>query len=219
MTRGTVEVDGVVCAYEQIGSGPAVILLHGWAQAGKTWSSSASVLGEHFTLYILDLPGFGESDTPQAAWTVETYADFVNKFAVTLQVAPCAIIGHSFGARIALTYASRFPIKKIVLISMGPIGEHSLFRFACIALAHIFHRKRYLAAHTRGDSSLFSKIRSSVLFVYASADALAPAHYGKHMATRIPNAQCVVIPHRGHFVFRDKKGEFLHAVRHFLQTD
>lgn len=216
MTRNSIEVNGLKCAYDRAGSGPAIILLHGWAQSAATWRTIAPTLGENYTLYMPDLPGFGSSGSPAAIWDVEAYARFVDEFAHALRVEPYAVIGHSFGARVALTYAASFPVERVVLEAMGPVDEQSVFRYVCMMFACVFHRVRYIATHVASDSTIFPNVRGTVLLVYGSSDWLTPAATGKRMATRIPDSTCVVVPHAGHFVHTDSKETFVRVVAGFL---
>jgi pimeloyl-ACP methyl ester carboxylesterase len=113
--RKTLDVDDVSVSYVHAGKGPALVLLHGWAQSARTWSLLVPLLEKRYSVYCLDLPGFGLSDTPPRPWTIRDYGTFVDVFVRTLSLHDPIIIGHSFGARIALEYANHFPLKKLVL--------------------------------------------------------------------------------------------------------
>src|SRR5688572_28092751 len=76
----------VVCDHERhhmkaeavIGEGKPVLLLHGWgANLSLVWSMAENLARLGYRVYALDLPGFGQSDPPPAAWTVFDYARFV----------------------------------------------------------------------------------------------------------------------------------------------
>lgn len=63
----TVAVDGAEIFLRIGGSGPALLLLHGFPQTGAMWAPLAHRLGRHFTLVIPDLPGYGRSSRPEDA--------------------------------------------------------------------------------------------------------------------------------------------------------
>lgn len=90
-----------------------ILMLHGWGANIKLMQP----LGERlnalgYTVYILDLPGFGESAPPPSAWTVPDYAKFVIAYMDAHGLAQVHLFGHSFGGRISLVlgaeYAERF---------------------------------------------------------------------------------------------------------------
>src|SRR6476659_3186991 len=60
----TVTVDGVQLHYLTAGQGPAVILLHGFAETSRMWKPIIPVLAEKFTVVAPDLPGIGDSSIP-----------------------------------------------------------------------------------------------------------------------------------------------------------
>ena len=93
--------------YKIIGEGDLVVLLHGWGQNIQMMEPLVKGLKNKKVL-ILDLPGFGESDEPDNVWSIEDYADFINKFVNKLGYEKCSIIGHSFGGKIGLIYASKY---------------------------------------------------------------------------------------------------------------
>ena len=61
----TIQADGVKLHYLVAGRGPAVILLHGYAETSRMWKPLMSRLTEKFTLIAPDLPGIGDSDVPK----------------------------------------------------------------------------------------------------------------------------------------------------------
>ncbi|MBQ5756199.1 MAG: alpha/beta fold hydrolase, partial [Erysipelotrichaceae bacterium] len=68
------ELQGIKCYYEKSGSGKPVVLLHGWGQNTEMMKAIALFLENHFTVYNLDLPGFGQSSEPLTPYGVEDYA-------------------------------------------------------------------------------------------------------------------------------------------------
>ncbi len=82
---------------------------------------SADHFCDTFTVINLDLPGFGESEEPPRVWSVDDYVDFLQELLDHLQITHVSFIAHSFGARIALRYAYRFPVEKMVLTGAAGI--------------------------------------------------------------------------------------------------
>ncbi|HUR48588.1 MAG TPA: alpha/beta hydrolase [Acidimicrobiales bacterium] len=87
---------------ERYGSGtPRVLALHGWGRSHGDWSQ---VL-EGFDAIALDLPGFGATPPPEAAWGLGEYADAVRPV-LNEMGQPIVLLGHSFGGSVAVRLAS-----------------------------------------------------------------------------------------------------------------
>ncbi|RQW84983.1 MAG: alpha/beta hydrolase [Geobacter sp.] len=112
--------------YQTVGQGPLPILfLHGFASSSTTWQDMAGLFpaGE-FTLFLLDLKGFGLSSKPKdAAYSIEDQAEIIRAFILDRGLRSLAIVGHSLGGAVALRVCieagkgeSPFTIEKLVLI-------------------------------------------------------------------------------------------------------
>ena len=119
-----VMVDGHQLVYTVIGKGPPVILLHGFGAQGWMWEHQQAALGQHFTVYTLDLPGHGYSDRPAIAYTPDVFIDSVKGFMTKLDLPHATLIGHSMGAGVAMGIALKYPemTEKIILIGGFPQG-------------------------------------------------------------------------------------------------
>ncbi|MFT5272791.1 MAG: pimeloyl-ACP methyl ester carboxylesterase [bacterium] len=88
-----------------VGSGPQVVLIHGVGLRAEAWGGQLKALAQRCRVLAVDIPGHGEcariGDNPQLA-------DFTNAIAATL-TEPSVVIGHSFGAMIALEIAQSYP--------------------------------------------------------------------------------------------------------------
>lgn len=108
--------------YRAYGNGQdTILLLHGWGQSSAFWKDLITKLSDTYTVYILDLPGFGLSQEPPFVWSLDDYARFIHSFTSQFNVKNPIIIGHSFGGSIASVYASRYPLQKLILYSSGGI--------------------------------------------------------------------------------------------------
>jgi len=74
----TVEIDGVKLHYLTAGHGPALILLHGYAETSLMWRPIIPVLAERFTVIAPDLPGIGDSSIPQSGIDMKTSAQRIH---------------------------------------------------------------------------------------------------------------------------------------------
>ena len=118
-----IEIDGVRIHYDETGNpaGSPVVLMHGWGCEFSTVRSIAAALEPGMHIYNLDLPGHGKSQEPPTAWGVEDFTRLVEKFISRLDIERPALIGHSFGGRIAILLSSRNDIGKVVLVDAAGI--------------------------------------------------------------------------------------------------
>jgi pimeloyl-ACP methyl ester carboxylesterase len=98
-----VEVGGLRIAYERAGSGPPLLLLHGFIGDGRsTWSAQLEGLSDEFTVMAWDAPGAGRSATPPESFRSADYADCLAEFIRTLRIDQPHLVGLSFGGIVAL---------------------------------------------------------------------------------------------------------------------
>lgn len=100
--------------YIQYGKGEDVVLLHGWGQNIQMMDPlGKNIFDKKIT--ILDFPGFGGSEIPKFAYTIYDYTEFLHEFLESLNIENPVLIGHSFGGRVAICYAARYAVSKLVL--------------------------------------------------------------------------------------------------------
>jgi pimeloyl-ACP methyl ester carboxylesterase len=119
-----ITVGEVSLEVEDRGSGPPVLLLHGWPDAGRLWRHQVDALGAAgFRTVVPDLRGFGESDRPER----------IEDYAITCRVADMVavldglgidradVVGHDWGARLAWSLGAFVPkrVERLVVMSVG----------------------------------------------------------------------------------------------------
>ncbi len=108
-----------------------MLVLHGWGGSVETVDPVVSMLAPAARAYAIDLPGFGESDPPPVPWGTSDYASFVRDFMDALGIESAAIVGHSFGGRIAIRLGIDVPdrVKKLVLVNSAGIRPRRSARY------------------------------------------------------------------------------------------
>lgn len=104
----TITIDTIPVFYRQEGpdNGKTIVILHGWGASSDSWRAVQHGLAkQQFRVIVPDLPGFGRTPEPASVWGVRDYSKFVRDFAEKLQLRSFALLGHSFGGRIAISYA------------------------------------------------------------------------------------------------------------------
>jgi haloacetate dehalogenase len=125
--RQTIDAAGVAINLVRGGSGPPVLLLHGYPQSHVMWHEVAPVLAQHFTVVAADLRGYGDSAKPEAGADHYGYskrasaADQVALMAA-LGFEKFALVGHDRGARVAHRLALDHPerVQRLALIDIVP---------------------------------------------------------------------------------------------------
>jgi pimeloyl-ACP methyl ester carboxylesterase len=114
----TEDVDGVRLQYLTAGRGPAVILLHGYAETSRMWKPIIPLLAERFTVIAPDLPGIGDSAIPANGLDMKTAAIRIHALARKLGVEKARVVGHDIGLMVAYAYAAQFPAETEKLVVM-----------------------------------------------------------------------------------------------------
>ena len=114
----SIQLNSVNLNYIVEGEGPDMILLHGWGQNIEMMKPISDYLKKNFKVYTIDFPGFGESSEPVTPWGVEDYAVCLRAFVEAMNIENPILIGHSFGCRVAIHYAAKHPVKKMLLTGL-----------------------------------------------------------------------------------------------------
>lgn len=117
-----IEVDGVRLHYTDRGAGRPVVLLHGNAVTGDDYDTSglAERLLESHRVIIFDRPGFGHSQRPHGRlWTAMEQAELLHRALRQLGVERPVVVGHSWGAIVALSLAARHPADMAGLVLLS----------------------------------------------------------------------------------------------------
>ncbi len=101
----SVPVFGQKIAYYDTGSGPVVVLVHGFgSEARFDWGNVLLPLAEHHRVLALDQIGFGSSDKPFMDYSIQTYVDFLGEFLRILNIHEFTLAGESLGGWISALY-------------------------------------------------------------------------------------------------------------------
>ena len=185
MINKEVEVSGIKIHYLTFGKGQPVLVLPGWGQSSECFNNfeQYSNLGVEF--YILDLPGFGKSGTPDFVWNYNDYADFLEKFCKQINILNPVILGHSFGAKVGYFLAKKVNSKKFIIYSSCISGDKNLFKILNILLIKVFYfvwpnylfymHCKYLHPDTYENFYISEKIRAKrMLRIYMNLNFKRP---------------------------------------------
>lgn len=120
------EIDGIEVAWAAVGEGQKLAFMcQGWGTNFKMYKIVADAIGDEYTTILFDFPGFGMTQEPPESWDVPQYTAFFSKFAAAIEeqflAESVTLIGHSFGGRVIIEYASTNKVDNIVLIDSAGV--------------------------------------------------------------------------------------------------
>jgi pimeloyl-ACP methyl ester carboxylesterase len=169
-----------------------VVLLHGLAATADTWRLTAEYFYPHHLLYAFDLRGHGLSDRPEQGYELSTIAEDVICGMAKLGLGQVAVVGHGWGARVALVLAARHPalVSHLILVDCPHVEPRHWPGMTCERFIRerdspesYASRERYLNTLHREMSSFWSpEVEQIVLsYVYETPDGgLSERLRGEH---------------------------------------
>jgi pimeloyl-ACP methyl ester carboxylesterase len=114
------EVNGLETFYVSMGSGPAVLLIHGWAASSFTWRKVYGPLSARFHVVAVDLPGFGNSQPLPGGLSLDGVGTHITALMDALAVERFAVVGHSMGGVVASYLAAAYPERVWATVLAAP---------------------------------------------------------------------------------------------------
>ncbi len=176
----SVTVDGCTISATVGGHGPAVVLLHGYAEDSRMWKPLAVALASRFTVIAPDLPGIGNSSIPASGLDMSTSARRVRDAVVALGYRNVYVVGHDIGLMVAYAYAATYPreVKRLALMDAflpGVAGWEPIYNNP-----HIWHFRFY------GPTPLaLVRGRERIYFNYFWNDFAADPHHSISELNRV----------------------------------
>jgi pimeloyl-ACP methyl ester carboxylesterase len=160
--------------YVTIGKGNrTIVFVHGWACNLGFWREQVSALAEKARLILIDLPGHGQSDKPQTAYTMDFFAEAVRAVLRDAKVDKAVFIGHSMGAAVLCRVHHHAPEKVAALVSVDGLlcrlsgtpeeGQALVVPFS--SPQYLDHAKRFISTFfpVPGTEALRDRVMSEML--------------------------------------------------------
>jgi len=115
-------VNGFRMHYVRAGSGPVLVLLHGWPQTWYEWRKVIPPLARRFTVIAPDLRGLGDSERPAAGYDKRTIASDVRALLAGLGIGRIGLVAHDWGVSVAyfLAYDNPGLVDRLLVLDMYP---------------------------------------------------------------------------------------------------
>jgi pimeloyl-ACP methyl ester carboxylesterase len=172
LLSGHLEIEGIRAFCRVVGGGPPALLLHGWGAEGASLQPLATHLAPRYRTIVPDLPGFGASALPPAAWGVPDYAVWVTHLLARLGVERAVVVGHSFGGRLGIWLAAERPalVERLVLVAAAGLRPPPSARRAAVRRLSRLGR---MAAAAPGAGGLVERLRARWHRAVGAADYAA----------------------------------------------
>ena len=238
-----IKIKDININYIQYGEGKDIILLHGWGQNIEMMKPLGDKLCNKYRITIIDLPGFGESEEPGEVLNIYDYSDILEELVKELKIKNPIVMGHSFGGRIAIVYASKNYVEKLVLFGSPCVRKEQkvsmkvkilksmkkvpgLNKLENFAKKHIGSRdykaasvmmRKILVNTVNQDLSEEAKlIKAPTLLIWGDNDDEAPLEEAKELETLIPDAGLIVFEGLTHYAYLENLNGVINIMKNFL---
>lgn len=238
-----INVKSIDINYIQYGEGSDIVLLHGWGQNIEMMKPLGDKLQKNHRITIMDLPGFGESMEPREELTVYDYSSILEEFLEKLDIKNPILIGHSFGGRIAMIYASHNKTEKLVLFGSPCIARNPkpslkvrtlkfmkkvpvIKNLEGFAKKHIGSRdyknasemmRKILVNTVNADlSECCKKIKCPTLLIWGENDTEVDVEEAKTIESMIEDAGLIVLPGSTHYAYLENLNHVVTILKNFL---
>lgn len=225
-------------------SAKTIVLLHGWGQNIEMMKPIGDNLKDDFDIVIIDLPGFGKSNEPDYVWSVYDYAECVHDLLDSLNIKNPILMGHSFGGKVSLAFASMYDVEKLVLfaspykpeIEKLSLKTKFLKRVAKINILKplVDFFKKYIGSTDYKNASPMmrkilvetvnlditesvKKIRCSTLLIWGDSDTAVPLKRAYELEQMISDAGVVVYEGCTHYAYLERLGQTINVLKSFLK--
>ena len=218
---------------------PAVILLHGWGASAAAFGPIAKALENEYRVIAADMYGFGETPHPARALTVDDYADGVMETAKALNVETAVVLGHSFGGRVAVKTAVKYPalVRKLILVDAAGLKPRGVVFKRLRSKIHKILKKYndrglkgsldYEAASGYLKATLVNvvneyqeaeaaKIKCGALILWGGRDRDTKAYMAYRYKRLIRGSKLRVFPDAGHFSYLDRTAETIVLIKAYI---
>ena len=239
----TIEVNGIQLHYRAIGTGPALLMIHGLTWAGEYWNPLLPTLSRDHRLIVVDLPGHGRSTGHPSPWSYRQIASDTFALLDRLGIQRVQAVGHSAGGCTLVYMATQQPARLEAMVLIA--GGHRLLPSARKRLHDLTYDDFDAAARSArlpmlpgGEAQLrslvdslrstaddyedlsftperLSQIRARTLLVWGDRDPTFPIEVAMELYRSIPNAALWVVPFQKHFPIWPDQGGSPEAARDF----
>ncbi len=122
-------INNLAVSYDIFGTGPVIILFHGWVVTKESLLILAEKLKNHFTVILIDIPGFGESSSIDIKIDFDNLLDHLDTFFESINVKEFYLFGNSGGGIMCLEYFKKYPEKTLgIFLRNTPLSKNFIIK-------------------------------------------------------------------------------------------
>jgi pimeloyl-ACP methyl ester carboxylesterase len=108
--------------YVEKGTGPPMIFLHNGGGFWNSWQHQLTYFSDKYTVFGLDWPGFGKSDSPEGLISLDLLTAILSEFIAQKKLENLTLVGNCIGGSVALNYAKIHPdkVKNLIIFNICP---------------------------------------------------------------------------------------------------
>lgn len=221
-----------------------IVLLHGWGQNIEMMDMLGHPFEKDFRIIVLDFPGFGKTPEPDSFWSTTDYAKCLHQFLTSLKVKNPILIGHSFGGRVAISYAAIYGAQKVVLLSAPfrpnknkkPNLKVKIYKFVkkipCLKKLTNYLRNKWGSSDYKNASEIIrgslvkivnedltnyaKSIKCPTLLIYGSLDKDVPLKEAQDLEKLIEDAGLIKYENAHHYAYLENLNQTIAILHNFL---
>jgi len=239
----TVKVGRYNVRYQTVGVGEPIVLVHGLSGSTLWWRRNVQSLAQEHTVYLVNLPGFGEGSRRRGHFALKQAGDWLLSWMAAIGLQQTHLIGHSMGGYICMWIAAHQPgaVQRLVLVDPAfksqpqsvlgytvplleavrylkprffPILAYDSLRAGPLTLLQV--TRDIIALDVSAEIAL---ITAPVLLIWGENDTLVPPALGHVLRSELATAQLVVLKHAAHVAMFDQPQAFNMLVNAFLRGE
>jgi len=236
----TVNLKGKKTYYEVYGSGEPLLFLHGYGGTSKSWRSFISDYQDDFEIYLIDLQGFGNSNSFDPNWSINSVAQNLNDLLEYLKLDSVKAIGFSYGGDVIFQLAHINPYLVKSMISIGAIGSWNALDYPGYVEYFSYSNRANLTRSRENQTSekqfrafldfftnynIFlsdkdlQNISTKTMIILGDDDSF-PLEEVERVRKNLPNFDLWILPNTGHSAHEGKNlTEFLRVSKEFLKDE
>lgn len=221
------------------GQGENIVFLHGWGGDASAFLFAARALKGEYKSLLIDLDGFGSAPEPEKPMSVTDYAEGVRRLMTDVGFERAVLVGHSFGGRVAVEIAAKFPDRAAALVLVDSAGlkpRRGLRYYFKIYLHKLLKKlgfqglkgsKDYqgLSDVMRGtlikavnydQTPLLKKITCPTAVFWGEKDKVTPVYMARKFKKKIADCEVFMLS-GGHFAYLEDENKFMAVFTAFLR--
>ncbi len=218
------------------GNSEKLVFMHGVGASTRTWRKIVPYLSDDYDIYLVDLLGHGKSDDPDINYDISLQVSVVGEALRKMGIVKPFLVGHSYGAWIAIFIALETQAKGIVIIDPAGIKEHfeeiinsgrgGRYKADMLELLMKLGNKEHvmrsiLDSDFKGEyisGNVLSRLRRPSLIVWGREDKMVPVKFAQLVADSISGSTLKIIEGAGHDPHYTKPEEVASYLNSFISS-